>query len=89
MTDRQAKKPGDFVTTVMGEIITDALAAQLDGIERDIAEKLKAQNYTGIRLLSEKAEMIDFLRMSICTNHLLSLYDIGPERYQRECKNDQ
>lgn len=86
MTDKQAP---NLITTVMGEVITDALAEQLDGIERDIAEKLKAQNYTGIRLLSEKAELIDFLRMSICTNHLVSLYDIGPERDQRECTNDQ
>lgn len=89
MTDKQVMKPGDLVTTVMGEVITGALAAQLDAIDREIAEKLNAQNYTGIRLLSEKAELIDFLRMSICTNHLVSLYDIGPERDQQEvCEND-
>lgn len=73
----------EYVTTVMGEVITDALAVQIDDIERRIAEYLKEGNYTIIRQLSEKAEKIEFLRLSICTNHLMQIYDIGSERDQQ------
>jgi hypothetical protein len=86
----QSEEKGEYVTTVLGEVITNALSAQLDDIEHGIAEELKARNYTGIKLLSEKAEKLESLRMSICTNHLMVIYDIGTERDQREqAKHDQ
>jgi hypothetical protein len=79
----------DYLTVVTGKEIADALAAQLDGMGRDIAERLKVKDYVGVRVLSEKAEQIDFLRINIRTNHLIELYDVGPERSQKESKNDQ
>jgi len=84
MTDNQTKDKGEYVMTVMGEVITDALAVQLDDIERRIAEYLKEGNYTAIQELSKKAVKIEFIRMSICTNHLMYIFDIGPERAQQE-----
>jgi len=75
---------GEYVTTVMGEVITDALAVQLDDIERRIAEYLKAGNYATIQMLSEKAVKIELLRISICTNSLMAIYDVGSERNQQE-----
>ncbi|MBJ8950898.1 hypothetical protein I5433_21570 [Citrobacter koseri] len=75
---------GEYVTTVEGEIITDALALQLDDIERRITEELKVMNYCSIKLMAEKALRIDALRMSICTNHLMEIYDIGSRRDQQK-----
>lgn len=77
---------GEYVTTVLGEVITDALAVQLDDIERRLAEYLKAGNYSAIQMLSEKAVKIEILRMSICTNSLMAIYDVGSERDSKEQK---
>lgn len=75
---------GEYVTTVMGEMITDALAVQLDDLEKRIGESLKAGEYFSIKLNTEKALRIEELRMSICTNHLMDIYDAGSEHDRTE-----
>lgn len=76
------KERGEYVTTVMGEVITDALISKLEQLERAITEELKERNYYTVKRLAEQATAVESLRMTICTNHLMDIYDIGCARDQ-------
>lgn len=71
------KEQGEYVTTVMGEVITDALISKLEQLELAITAELKERNYYAVRCLAEQATAVESLRMTICTNHLMEIYDVG------------
>ncbi|EMM7864336.1 hypothetical protein RE093_005057 [Klebsiella pneumoniae] len=68
-----------YISTVMGNVITDALAVHLDRLELQINEELKSSNYMIASELAKNAANIEYLRTHIVVNQRVELFQIGDD----------
>ncbi|EPH0598074.1 TPA: hypothetical protein MNC05_004771 [Klebsiella pneumoniae] len=69
----------EYISTVMGNVITDALAVHLDRLELQINEELKSSNYMIASELAKNAANIEYLRTHIVVNQRVELFQLGDD----------
>ncbi|MBU0214784.1 hypothetical protein [Klebsiella pneumoniae] len=69
----------EYISTVMGNVITDALAVHLDRLEVQINEELKSSNYMIASELAKNAANIEYLRTHIVVNQRVELFQLGDD----------
>ncbi|WEF27539.1 hypothetical protein PYR66_20010 [Klebsiella aerogenes] len=69
----------EYISTVMGNVITDALAVHLDRLELQINEELKSSNYMITSELAKNAANIEYLRTHIVVNQRVELFQLGDD----------
>lgn len=69
----------EYISTVMGNVITDALAVHLDRLELQIKEELKSSNYMIASELAKNAANIEYLRTHIVVNQRVELFQLGDD----------